>query len=166
MALLRAPFNGDPGRTSSETGNNTVPWRADFERPFDHVGSHVESARLRNDLLEPARLRAVLRITQDLLHHSQDIPYCEIIEFQELTDAVVCNACGYTWLIVSDGDRHHRDSLRERLQGGIQAGMRDAQRSSLQQLDLWSLPNDDRIRWNRADVIGLDVLAHRKHELN
>src|SRR5262245_40262319 len=90
-----------------------------FECPFDYVGGHVEAARLRNHLLEPTRVIAIPRIVQNRLNQWAEAFYRQIFYLQEFTHSVMCNTSSNAWLVISNGDCHHRNSLSKRLKSCI-----------------------------------------------
>src|SRR5215469_5560775 len=68
-------------------------------------------------------------------------------------------------LIVGYRDRNLRNTLYQRFEHGVQPGMGDTDRCSLQQLQLWRPFYDDGIFRNRAELMRIDLVADRKHQL-
>src|ERR1700722_15049882 len=92
--------------------------------------------------------------------------YRKILYLQEFTHAVMGNAGSNTWLVIADRYCHHGHALSERLKHCVQASMRNTQRCTLQQVKLRSRANNDYIRRNRPHAFEMNVLAHRKRDLD
>ena len=70
-----------------------------------------------------------------------------------------------TGLIIGYWDRYLRDTLSKRLEYRVQPRMGDTDRGLFQQFQLWRLFYDDGVARNRSDLLGIDLFAHGKHEL-
>src|SRR5262249_41249853 len=126
----------------------------------------VQPASSGNHVPEVARYFTVARILRYLSNQFSKPSCRQLVDFHELTYAVMGNSRGNTRLVIPDWDRNHGHSLSQRLEGRVQARMRDAQGHALQQLELRSRPHDDRIRWDRPQLLELDILPHREHQLS
>jgi len=58
-----------------------------------------------------------------------------------------------------------RNALSQRFERGVQPGMGDANCDLFQQLQLRHPPCNDGIVWSGSDLLRIDLIADRKHEL-
>src|SRR5215471_8052319 len=69
------------------------------------------------------------------------------------------------WLIIRYRDGQLRNALSQRFERGVQPGVGDANCGLFQQLQLRHSLCNDGVAWNRSDLLWIDLIADRKHEL-
>jgi hypothetical protein len=90
----------------------------------------------------------------------------QLVRFNKFAGTMMCNSGGSTWLGIGDWNRNHGHALRQGFKHSIQSSMRDAQRCTLQQFNLWSRADHESIRRSRTQTVWIEILTDRKYNLN
>ena len=103
-----------------------------FEGSLDGFCGDLESATLRDDVLEVLRLLAIGASIQNSLDERVQAVDREVVDSKGFTDFVVGYARGHAELVVPDRDSDHGHSVRERLERGVKPGVGNAERGVLE----------------------------------
>jgi hypothetical protein len=103
-----------------------------FEGTLDSFCSDVESATLRDDVLEVLRLFAIRASIQNSFNERVQGVDREAVDSNGFADSVVGNAGSHSELVISDRDGDHGHTVRERLERGVEPGVGDAERGALE----------------------------------
>ena len=114
---------------------------------FHNIGSESEAFNVANFRLPLLCSGAVVRFAENGLQADAKAVRGQPRERHDPGNTQSFETAGNSRLIVGVGNGDHRHTLRQRLEGGIQAGMGDRQRRAAQHLELWREGHDNCCLW-------------------